>query len=94
LLHVKCIALNIQQFNMLIMENGKENPVTKMLMQMLSIGAEMENSQRKIRQCVGIQPAKIKGIYKGRINGQGLLHQECWINTRIPQSLWTRAICQ
>ena len=44
---------------MLTMENGKENPVAEMLLQMLSIGAEMENSQRKIRQFEGIQLAKI-----------------------------------
>jgi DNA invertase Pin-like site-specific DNA recombinase len=69
LLHEKGIALYIQQFNLLTMENGKENPVAKMLLQMLSIGAEMENSQRKIRQREGIQLAKIKGIYKGRIKG-------------------------
>ena len=69
LLHEKGIALYIQQFNMLTMDNGKENPVAKMLLQMLSIGAEMENSQRKIRQREGIQLAKIKGIYKDRIKG-------------------------
>ena len=69
LLHEKEIALYIQQFNMLTMENGKENPVAKMLLQMLSIGAEMENSQRKIRQLEGIQLAKIKGVYNGRVNG-------------------------
>jgi len=69
LLHEKGIALYIQQFNMLTMENGKENPIAKMLLQMLSIGAEMENSQRKIRQFEGIQLAKIKGTYKGRVSG-------------------------
>lgn len=69
LLYEKGIALYIQQFNMLTMENGKENPVAKMLLQMLSIGAEMENSQRKIRQREGIQLAKLKGVYTGRVNG-------------------------
>lgn len=69
LLHEKGIALYIQQFNLLTVENGKENPVAKMLLQMLSIGAEMENSQRKIRQLEGIQLAKIKGVYNGRVNG-------------------------
>ena len=69
LLHEKGIALYIQQFNMLTMENGKENPVAKMLLQMLSIGAEMENNQRKIRQHEGIQLAKIKGVYNGRMKG-------------------------
>jgi len=66
LLHEKGIALYIQQFNMLTMENGKENPVAKMLLQMLSIGTEMENSQRKIRQYEGIQLARIKLKYSGR----------------------------
>ena len=69
LLHEKGIALYIQQFNMLTMENGKENPVAKMLLQMLSIGAEMENNQRKIRQYEGIQLARMKGVYNGRVNG-------------------------
>ena len=54
---------------MLTIENGKENPVAKMLLQMLSIGTEMENSQRKIRQNEGIQLAKINGVCNGRING-------------------------
>lgn len=69
LLHEKGIALYIQQFNMLTMENGQENPIAKMLLQMLSIGAEMENNQRKIRQHEGIQLAKLKGVYKGRMTG-------------------------
>ena len=69
LLHEKGIALYIQQFNMLTMDNGKENPIAKMLLQMLSIGAEMENSQRKIRQYEGIQLARMKGVYNGRVNG-------------------------
>jgi DNA invertase Pin-like site-specific DNA recombinase len=66
MLHEKGISLYIQQFNMLTLENDKENPVAKMLLQMLSIGAEMENSQRKIRQYEGIQLAKIKQKYNGR----------------------------
>jgi DNA invertase Pin-like site-specific DNA recombinase len=69
LLHEKGIALYIQQFNLLTQENGKENPIAKMLLQMLSIGAEMENNQRKIRQIEGIQLAKLKGVYNGRVNG-------------------------
>jgi DNA invertase Pin-like site-specific DNA recombinase len=69
LLHEKGVALYIQQFNMLTMENGKENPVSKMLLQMLSIGSEMENSQRKNRQYEGIQLARMNGVYNGRVNG-------------------------
>ena len=69
LLHEKGIALYIQQFNLLTMEKGKENPMAKMLLQMLSIGAEMENNQRKIRQYEGIQLAKIRLKYNGRKKG-------------------------
>ena len=54
---------------MLTIENGKENPVAKMLLQILSIGAEMENNQRKIRQYDGIQPSKLKGVYKRQMAG-------------------------
>ena len=68
-LHEKCIAIYIQQFNMLTFENGKENPIAKMLLQMLSIGAEMENNQRKIRQREGIKLAQMRQIYKGRKKG-------------------------
>jgi DNA invertase Pin-like site-specific DNA recombinase len=69
LLHEKGIALYIQQFNMLTMENRKENPIAKMLLQMLSIGAEMENNQRKIRQSEGIKLAQLKHVYSGRKRG-------------------------
>jgi len=69
LLHTKGIALYIQQFNMLTLENGQENPIAKMLLQMLSIGAEMENTQRKIRQIEGIKLAQLKHVYSGRRTG-------------------------
>jgi len=54
---------------MFILENGQDNPIVKMLLQMLSIGAEMENNQRKIRQREGIKLAQIKDVYKGRMKG-------------------------
>ena len=69
LLHSKKIALYIQQFNMLTLEKGQENPIAKMLLQMLSIGAEMENNQRKIRQIEGIKLAQLKHVYSGRRRG-------------------------
>jgi DNA invertase Pin-like site-specific DNA recombinase len=69
LLHEKGITLYIQQFNMLTLENGKENPIGKMLLQMLSIGAEMENNQRKVRQGAGIKLAQMKHVYSGRRKG-------------------------
>jgi len=69
MLHAKCVALYIQPFKMLTYENGEENTIAKMLLQMLSIGAEMENNQRKIRQKEGIKLAQLKGVYKGRKEG-------------------------
>lgn len=40
-----------------------------LLLQMMSIGAEMENNLRKARQHEGIQLAKMKGMYNGRMKG-------------------------
>ena len=64
--HKKGVAVYIQQFNMVSLEDGKENPMVMMLLQMLSIGAELENSQRKIRQREGIALAKLQQKYSGR----------------------------
>jgi len=64
--HKRGIAIYVQQFNMTSMENGKENPMVMLLLQMMSIGAEMENNLRKARQNEGIQLAKIKHKYNGR----------------------------
>ena len=67
--HRKGIAIYVQQFNMVSMENGKENPMVMLLLQMMSIGAEMENNLRKIRQAEGIQLAKLQNKYSGRAVG-------------------------
>lgn len=69
LLHEKGIALYIQQFNMISLEDGKENPTVKLLCQMMSIGAELENNLRKERQREGIAIAKIQNKYCGRKEG-------------------------
>ena len=50
-------------------ENGKENPISKMMISILGIVGEMERTQIKERQAEGIKIAKMKGIYKGRIAG-------------------------
>lgn len=67
--HRNGIAIYVQQFNMVSMENGKENPMVMLLLQMMSIGAEMENNLRKIRQAEGIQLAKLQQKYSGRTIG-------------------------
>jgi DNA invertase Pin-like site-specific DNA recombinase len=67
--HKKGIAIYVQQFNMLSLQDGKENPMVMLLLQMLSIGAELENSQRKSRQLEGIALAKLQHKYVGRKSG-------------------------
>lgn len=67
--HKRGIAIYVQQFNMLSQQDGKENPMVMMLLQMLSIGAEMENNHRKIRQSEGIAIAKLQNRYIGRKTG-------------------------
>ena len=49
--------------------NGKENPIAKMMISILGVVGEMERSQIKERQAEGIKIAKLKGIYKGRMEG-------------------------
>lgn len=68
-LHEMGVGLYIQQFNIITFHQGKEDPIAKMLLQMFSIGAEMENSLRKERQMEGIQMAKLNGKYSGRQKG-------------------------
>ncbi len=68
-LHKRKVALYVQQFNMVSMQDGKENPVVMLLLQMMSIGAEMENNLRKTRQAEGIALAKLQQKYTGRVIG-------------------------
>lgn len=69
MLHEKGVGIFIQQFNIVTFKDKKEDPVAKMLLQMLSIGAEMENSLRRDRQTEGIQLAKLINKYQGRKMG-------------------------
>lgn len=69
-LHANGVSLYVQQFGMSSLDShGKENPTVKLLMQMMSIGAEMENNLRKERQLQGISIAKATGKYQGRQRG-------------------------
>jgi len=68
-LHKRQIGIYIKPFDLLTFQDGAENPMGKMLLQMFALGAEMENDLRKQRQKEGIAMAKIKGRYKGRRNG-------------------------
>src|SRR5215218_1969801 len=50
-------------------QNGKENPISKLMISILGIVGEMERSQIRERQLEGIKLAKLKGVYKGRVKG-------------------------
>ena len=50
-------------------QNGKENPISKMMISILGIVGEMERVQIKERQIEGIRIAKLKGSYTGRRKG-------------------------
>ena len=50
-------------------EQGKENPISKLMISILGIVGEMERSQIRERQLEGIKLAKLKGVYKGRVKG-------------------------
>lgn len=50
-------------------ENGKENPIAKLMISILGTVGEMEKTQIKERQLEGVRIAKLKGVYKGRAEG-------------------------
>jgi len=67
--HQKDIGIYVQQFNMISYEEGKENPMVMLLLQVLAIGAQMENDHRRSRQKQGIELARLQNRYKGRQPG-------------------------
>lgn len=50
-------------------DNGRENPISKMIISILGVVGEMERNQIRERQMEGIRIAKLKGSYKGRVKG-------------------------
>ncbi len=66
----KGIAINfVSQGLTTLGPDGKENPISKMMISILGIVGEMERTQIKERQHEGIRIAKLKGVYKGRVQG-------------------------
>jgi DNA invertase Pin-like site-specific DNA recombinase len=59
----------IQQGLMTIGQDGKENPISKMMISILATVGEMERNQIRERQLEGISIAKARGVYKGRNKG-------------------------
>lgn len=62
----------IQQGIKTLNEDGTENPISKMIISILGVFAEMERNLIKERQAEGVAIAKAKGVYKGRTKGTTL----------------------
>jgi DNA invertase Pin-like site-specific DNA recombinase len=63
-----CITFLSQGLSTLNPE-GKENPISKLMISILGTVAEMERVQIRERQMEGIRIAKLKKVYKGRKEG-------------------------
>lgn len=50
-------------------DDGSENDISKMVISILGVVAEMERKMIRERQLEGIAIAKAKGVYKGRVKG-------------------------
>jgi DNA invertase Pin-like site-specific DNA recombinase len=50
-------------------DNGKENPISKMIISILGVVSEMERNLLRERQFEGIRIAKKNGVYQGRRKG-------------------------
>ena|SRR5699024_1621660 len=59
-----------------LLEDGKENPVAKLLVSVLSTLAEIDYNNRREAQAEGIAVAKAKGKYKGRKKGSKATDEE------------------
>ena len=59
----------VQQGIKTLNDDGTENPISKMIISVLGVVAEMERNLIKERQAEGIAIAKASGVYKGRIKG-------------------------
>jgi DNA invertase Pin-like site-specific DNA recombinase len=59
----------IQQGIKTLNDDGTENPISKMIISILGVVAEMERNLIKERQTEGVAIAKANGVYKGRAKG-------------------------
>ena len=59
----------IQQGLITLDDDGKENPISKMIISILGTISEIGRSQILETQRAGIELAKLRGVYKGRVHG-------------------------
>lgn len=72
----KSISLFVENIGMFSLINNKPNPSFKMIVSVLGNVAEMERSNMLERQRQGIELARAKGTYKGRLYGTRMSNDE------------------
>jgi DNA invertase Pin-like site-specific DNA recombinase len=70
------VNLYVESIGMYSMVDGKPNPIFKMIVSILGNVAEMERTNMLERQKQGIEIAKAKGVYKGRLYGSRMTNEE------------------
>jgi len=75
-LNEKSISLFVENIGMYSIVDNKLNPVFKMIISVLGNVAEMERVYLKERQKQGIDIAKAKGIYTGRLYGSKMTDEQ------------------
>lgn len=74
--NLKSVNLYVENIGMFSLINGKPNPTFKMIASVLGNVAEMERNNMLERQKAGIELAKMKGKYKGRLYGSSMTDEE------------------
>ena len=72
----KEVNLYVENIGMYSMIEGKQNPIFKMIVSVLGNVSEMERNHMLERQRQGIEIAKAKGVYKGRLYGTRMTTEE------------------
>ena len=72
----KSVKVFVENIGMYSLIDGKPNPSFKMIVSVLGNVAEMERNNMLERQKQGIELAKAKGIYKGRLYGTRMNNDE------------------
>jgi DNA invertase Pin-like site-specific DNA recombinase len=77
----------VQQGIKTLDDNGSENPISKMIISILGVVAEMERNLIRERQAEGVAIAKAKGVYKGRAKGTKESNLEFLNKPRIKKAI-------
>lgn len=77
----------VQQGLKTLNEDGSENAISKMIISILGIVAEMEHKLIRERQKEGIHIAKAKGVYKGRREGTKLSNLDFLNKPKVKKAL-------